>query len=190
VAPINPHSPAPKDQELWNEAYDRLWNYLHTFGLGDHAYRSQLALDVFQRARELHREDPSRAPATYIMEQTQKRLADWLATNLGEADAAPSHLLVNGTIALLLSRVYRTAPTSFLANPLPEELRHALRETLLVTGPDLTISSMTPRHLDYGPMLQIARQTWHRWEAKEVVIALLFWAGVYTVFYWWLSPVL
>jgi hypothetical protein len=121
------------------------------------------------------------------MAQAQKRLADWLAANLGEAHRSPSHVLATGYIALLLSQVYRTAPTSFLANPLPEELRQALRETLLVTGPDLNISSMTPRHLDYGPMLQIARQTWHRWDAKELVIALLFWAGVYTVFYWWLS---
>ena len=59
-----------------------------------------------------------------------------------------------------------------------------------MTGPDLNVSSMTPRHLDYGPMLDFARQTWHRWDAKEFFIALAFWAGVYTVFYWWLSEVL
>ena len=69
-------------------------------------------------------------------------------------------------------------------------MRQALRETLLVTGPDLNVSSMTPRHLDYGPMLQFARQTWHLWNAKEFFIALVFWAGIYCVFYWWLSQTL
>ena len=174
-------------QEAWNEAYDRLVNFLNTFALSDHAHVSQLALNLLHQARDLHRRDSSRAPVTQTMAHAQKRLADWLAANLGEEHKSPSHVLATGYIALLLSQVHQTAPTSVLASPLPEELRQALRETLLVTGPDLNISSMTPRHLDYGPMLQIARQTWHRWDAKELIIALLFWTGVYTVFYWWLS---
>jgi len=61
---------------------------------------------------------------------------------------------------------------------------------LLVPGPDLKVSSMTPRHLDYGPMLHFARQTWHRWSSREILIAMLFWVGVYFVFYWWLSDLL
>jgi hypothetical protein len=183
-------SPPPNDQEAWNEAYDRLLSFLNTFALRDHAYVSQLALNLLHQARELHRQDPTRDPTTQTMEKAQKCLADWLATNLEEEDTSPSHILATGYVALLLTQVYRKAPTSFLASPLPEEHRQALRETLLVTGPDLHISSMTPRHLDYGPMLQFARHTWHHWDAKEFVVALLFWAGVYTVFYWWLSQLL
>ena len=60
---------------------------------------------------------PSREPITRTMEQAQKRLAEWLATNLGEENKSPSHILATGYIALLLSQVYRTAPTSFLATP-------------------------------------------------------------------------
>jgi hypothetical protein len=178
---------ASRDQQAWNEAYDRLVNFLHTFELGDHVYVSQVAVDLLRQAREAHLRDSSRDATTRTIELAQKRLADWLAVNLGEEDRSPSHILATGYIALLLSQAYRTAPTAFLANPLPEELRHALRETLIVTGPDLNISSMTPRHLDYGPMLQFARQTWHLWEAREIIVAVIFWAGVYSVFYWWLS---
>ena len=185
------HPPmARDDRDAWNEAYDRLVNFLHTFALGDHTYVAQLALTLLHQAQDLHRQDPSRDPTIQTMEQAQKCLADWLATNLEQKDTSPSHILATGYIALLLTQVYRTAPTSFLASPLPEELRQALRETLLVTGPDLNVSSMTPRHLDYGPMLHFARQTWHRLDAKEFAIALLFWAGIYTVFYWWLSQLL
>ncbi len=182
--------PSSSDQQAWNEAYNRLIHFLDTFALGDRACVSRLALGILDQARELHRQDPSRDPIPLTMELAQHRLADWLAVNLEQEDESPSHLLAAGYIALLLSRVYRTAPASFLAGPLPEELRQALRETLVVTGPDLNISSMTPRHLDYGPMLHIARQTWHRWEGRSIFAALLFWAAVYSVLYWWLSELL
>jgi hypothetical protein len=124
------------------------------------------------------------------MEEAQKRMIDWLATNLGDENRAPSHILTSGYIAMLLSQVNHNAPTSFLASSLPQEMRHALRETLIVTGPDLNISSMSPRHLDYGPMLQIARQTWHRFDAREIAVAVVFWTCVYALSYWCLSSVL
>ena len=82
------------------------------------------------------------------------------------------------------------ASGAFLASPVPEEMRQALRESLISTGPDLNVSSMTPRHLDFGPMLEIARQTWHRWSPKEFLVALIFWGAVYSFFYWWLSQIL
>jgi hypothetical protein len=179
-----------EDQDAWNEAYDRLLNFLNTFALGDHAYVSQVALDVIARARDLHRENPAQDPTIQTMEYAQKRLAGWLAANLEHESQSPSHILATGYIALLLSRLYRNAPDAFLAVPLPDHLKQSLHQTLLVTGPDLNVSSMTPRHLDYGPMLQFARQTWHRWDGKELSLALLFWGGIYVVLYWWLSQLL
>ena len=184
------HPSSVQEREAWNEAYDRLVNFLRAFHLSDHAYVTKTALDLFQDAQKAHRADPSRDPATHTMEQAHQHLTEWLATNLGDQDRRPSHILSSGYIALLLSQVYRTAPTSFLENPLPEELRQALRESLIVTGPDLNVSSMSPRHLDFGPMLQIARQTWHRLDAKELLIAILFWGLIYAVAYWWLSQMI
>ena len=181
-------TPARNENEAWNEAYDRVSDFLSTLALGDRAYVSKVALDIVQTARQAHTKDPARDPVTLTMAEAQRRLVDWLATNLGDDDRAPSHILTTGYIAMLLSQVNRTAPTSFLAASLPEELRQALRETLIQTGPDLNVSSMSPRRLDYGPMLAIAQQTWHRWSAKEIVMALLFWTAIYLLFYWWLSP--
>jgi hypothetical protein len=175
------------DKQAWNDAYDRLVAYLRTFELGDHAYVSRLALDILQQAQEAHRADGTQDPTKLTLGLAQKKITEWLATNLAPQETSPSHVLPSGYVALLLSRAYRTAPDSFLATPLPEELRQALRESLLVTGPDLNVSSMTPRRLDYGPMLQFARQTWHRVSAKEFFIAVVFWFAVYIVFYWWLS---
>jgi hypothetical protein len=176
--------------QAWNDAYDRLELYLRTFDIADHAHASRLALDILQQAREAHAKEPSRLPTELTLSLAQRKIAEWLANNLPQADLSPSNLLSAGCIAILISRVNRNVPSTFLAAPVPEELRQALRESLVVTGPDLNVSSMTPRHLDYGPMLQFARQTWHRIDPKEFIIAIAFWGAVYAVFYWWLSQTL
>jgi len=178
------------EQAAWNQAHDRLRDFLNAFALGDHAQVSRLTLKLLDQAREQHRQDPSRDPVSLAMAQAQKLVQEWFAANLEMRDQAPSELLASGCVALFLSRAFRSAPERFLTAPLPENLKESVHQTLLVTGPDLKISSMTPRHLDYGPMLDLARRTWHRWNPREIVIALIFWAGVYFVFYWWLSEAL
>jgi hypothetical protein len=174
----------------WHDAYDRLVLYLRTLDLDDHAYVSRLALEILQQAKDRHAAGDARDPTTLTLAQAHQRIAQWLAANLPEHDDAANEILPTGYIAMLLSRAYRNAPTSFLATPVPEELRQALHESLVVTGPDLNVSSMTPRHLDYGPMLDLARQTWHRWDTKSFAAAVLFWLGVYFICYWCLSEYL
>jgi len=176
--------------QAWNDAYDRLAAYLRTYDLADHAHVARVALDLLQQAKDSHAKDSSQEPTALTLGLAQKKITEWLAFNLPQADLSRSNLLSAGCIAILLSGAYRTAPGSFLASPVPEEMRQALRESLISTGPDLNVSSMTPRHLDYGPMLQFARQTWHRIDIKELVIAVAFWAAVFAIFHWWLSQAL
>jgi hypothetical protein len=176
--------------EAWNQAHERLSRYLETFALGDHAAVSRLTLRLLDESRALHRTNPSAEPVTVAMRHAQAELNRWLAVNLNEEDQADSQVLASGYIALLLSRLSQTQPDAFLASPLPEPIRDSLQQTLLVTGPDLTVSSMTPRRFDYGPMLDLARQTWHRWDTKTFAAAILFWGGVYGICYWCISEYL
>ncbi len=124
----------PNDQ-AWNDAYDRLVIYLRTYDLADHAHVARVALDILQQAKDAHARDPSREPTTLTLGLAQKKIAEWLAYNLPQADLSRSNLLSAGCIAILLSRAYRTAPGAFLATPVPEEMRQALRESLISTGP-------------------------------------------------------
>jgi hypothetical protein len=180
----------PAETSAWNEAHERLREYLETFAVGDHVHLQRLTLQLVDEARELHRANPAQSPTAITLRHAQARLARWLAGTLtGEASPSPQ-ALTTGTVALLLSRLPQTQPEVFLSEALPMEAREALRRTLLVTGPDLTVSSMTPRHLDYGPMLDLARQTWHRWDTKSFATAVLFWLGVYAICYWCLSEYL
>ena len=53
------------EAEAWNQAYDRLLNFLRTFQLGEHAHVSEVALTIFRQAKEAHRDGiPSRDPTT------------------------------------------------------------------------------------------------------------------------------
>ena len=180
----------PAETEAWNQAHARVHAYLETFALGDQVLLERLALRLLDEARELHRMDPSLNPTTITLRHAQSMLSRWLAGTLtGEAAPSPQ-ALTSGTVALLLSRMPQRQPEYFLRDELPLEAREDLRRTLVVTGPDLTVSSMTPRHLDYGPMLDFARQTWHRWDTRTLGAALLFWLGVYGILYWCLSEYL
>ena len=179
-----------EEQNAWNEAHERLTCYLETFALGDHVQVSRLALRLLDEARTLSRNEPAADPTALTMRHAQGELSRWLAANLALQNDSPSQILASGYTALLLSRLSQTQPGAFLASPLPEETRHSLQQTLVVTGPDLTVSSMTPRRFDYGPMLGLARQTWHRWDAKTFATAILFWLGVYAICYWCLSEYL
>ena len=46
------------EQAAWNQAHDRLQDFLNTFALGDHAQVSRLTVILLNEARELHRQDP------------------------------------------------------------------------------------------------------------------------------------
>ena len=175
---------------VWNQAHARLRHYLGTFALGDQVRLERLTLQLLDEARNQHQADPALDPTTITLRHAQATLSRWLAGTLtGEAEPSPQ-ALTSGTVALLLSRLPQRQPEFFLRDELPLEAREDLRRTLVVTGPDLTVSSMTPRHLDYGPMLDFARQTWHRWDTKTLGAAMLFWLGVYGIAYWWLSEYL
>ena len=178
------------DLLAWNQAHERLRRYLKTFALADRVLLERLALRLLDQARELRRADPGPPPTTITLRHAQAELARWLAASLtGEPNPSPQ-ALTSGTVALLLSRVAQEQPGAFLGGELPPETRESLRHTLVVTGPDLTISSMTPRHLDYGPLLDLARQTWHRWDTRTFLTAILFWLGVYGICYWFFSEYL
>jgi hypothetical protein len=176
-----------EELQAWNEAHERLTRYLETFALGDEVQVSRLVLRLLDEARSKHRDEPGATPVAVTMRHAQEELSRWLATNLNQQNDSSSQILASGYTALLLSRLSQNEPGAFLASPLPEDVRRSLQQTLVVTGPDLTVSSMTPRHFDYGPMLDLARQTWHRWDAKSFGAALLFWLGVYGICYWCLS---
>jgi len=176
--------------EAWNQAHERLRLYLETYAVGDQVLVERLALKLLDEARELQRAHPAVDPTTTTLRHAQAQVGRWLSSTLtGEREPSPQ-TLTNGTVALLLSRLAQEQPQFFLGAELPVSARETLRRTLVVTGPDLTVSSMTPRHLDYGPMLDFARQTWHRYDAKSFATAIVFWLGVYGICYWFLSEYL
>ena len=189
MASINPISSITtcNDSVAWNQAHDRLQNFFNTFALGDRSQVSRLTLKILDQAREISRQDNSRDPNILVMALTHGLLAEWLEINLECEGRSPQQIFASGYLAMFLSKTFRTAPQAFLVAPLPDDLRRAIREVMVVTGPDLDISSMTSRPVDYGPMRDLANNTWHQWNSRSIFIAALCWAAVYFVVYFWIT---
>jgi len=179
-----------EERLAWNQAHDRTFHFLNAFAIEDRSHLFRMVLDLLKQAREKQRQNPEIDPTSLAIGLTRQEIASWLAANLGESEDSPSEVLRKGYVALLLSPMFRGDSSIFLRSQLPPDFQSSLRHALLVTGPDLDVSSMTPRPLDYGPMLGLARETWHRWDKKTVVTALLLWSGIYLVLYEWLSQFL
>ncbi|MDE1169870.1 MAG: hypothetical protein PW734_01465 [Verrucomicrobium sp.] len=176
-------SPSAANQEAWNEAHRRLVDYLDSFAWADARRVAQMALEIGADAQSLHAAEPARDPVSVTMGLAQERVAAWLAAGLG--DASPER---HGTacLPLLLSGIPQRQPAAFLAEPPSEAVRQAMQKPLLMVGPDLAISSMTPRHLDYGALRGLASQTWHRWEPREALVAVLLWTTIGILLYHWI----
>jgi len=187
-------TPATSVQEqerlAWNRAHERIFRFLEAFAIEDRPQVFRLVLDLLDEARERHRRNPEADPTSLALGLTLDEIASWLAANLGEAEGGSFEVLRRGYLALLLSPAFRANRSLFLDSAPPPDFRQSLRHALLVTGPDLDVSSMTPRPLDYGPMLGLARETWHRWDKKALATAVLLWSGIYLVLYEWLSQFL
>ncbi|HEY8966311.1 MAG TPA: hypothetical protein VIM58_07705 [Candidatus Methylacidiphilales bacterium] len=175
------NAPAPSDPEAWNRAHARVLAYLGAFGLADRLRTARLALEIVDEAKA---RPPGASPTEAAMGIARERVARWLSGNLGGEGTDAAY--AEGCLALLLSGVPETAPEAFLVPDPGESVRTALRTPLVVVGPDLEVSSMTPRRIDYGPIQNLAHQTWQRWDPKEVAAALLLWASVFFVLHHWI----
>ena len=180
---MNGNAPSPRD---WNRAYERLLQFLGSFGLGDQRRIARLALEIIEEAEGRQIPDGSPDPTVLTQEIARRRLAEWFARTLDREGRPDSEILEAGYLALLLSEIPEKTPQSFLVSPPTEETVRAMQGTLLVTGPDLTVSSMTPRRLDYGPLENLAQKTWQRWDPKEILAAFLLWTAIFFVLYRWL----
>jgi len=82
----------------------------------------------------------------------------------------------DGRVALLLCDASERWPYAILsAGELPPDLVRAMRESMLVAGPNLEINSMVPREIDYGWFPEIAGDTLEQLERHPFLKAIVVW---------------
>ena len=175
---LKPFVPKWGSPEEWNEAYEKVENYLRACRINSRLHRARLIHRVLQRV-SAHGPDPrGEVLSTAAIRETQVMMEAWFARMLKPAaEDEGRYSLVDGRVALLLCDGSDRWPYAFLTtDDLPPDLVKEMRESMLVAGPNLEISNMVPRAIDYGWFPEIAGDTIDSLGRRPLLQALVAWA--------------
>ncbi len=147
---MKPFFPTTGSEAEWNAAFYRLEDYFRALRIVNKVHQSQVILRILASAAARHARDPGQNPTALAMEEARATMEQWFAEVLGRRQC----LSVIGLISLLAVDAPTRWPLAFPCDDIPAELRQALRESDVRAGPDLMTSSMTPRPIDVGALLE------------------------------------
>jgi hypothetical protein len=146
---MNSFIPKTGAEADWNAAYYRLEDYFRALRLTNKVHQSQMVLHIIQAAAARHALAPEQNPTVLAMEEAQNATNRWFGMILGHRD----RMAVTGLISFLAVDAPARWPATLLSENVPTDLAAALRESDVRAGPDLQVSSMVPRPIDVGPLL-------------------------------------
>lgn len=163
----------------WDEAFLRVESYLRAHQIESRLVLNRLAVEIIRAARAAA-ETPAGAgldPVALAMGEAERRTAAWFARVLGDAaDPDDERLGTRGRIALVMADVPARWPQHFLAaTPPPPELVESMRAAYLEAGPELELTRMVPRPLDFGPIANVADEAWKTFARWPILRAILGW---------------
>ena len=195
----------PTSAAEWDEAFEKVENYLRACRVASRLHRARLTAMVLQRAIE-HRaaafpslgksmvagfqalENPP-AVATLAIEEARELIALWLANLLPTHTTERPFTLAEGFLALYLCDAPMRWPGAFL-NPqqAPPDFADTLHARLVKTGPELEVSSMVPRPMDFGLLPDLAGSAMDTFDRLPILRTLLAWvlfAAALIVLFWY-----
>lgn len=173
-----PGSFRPKTGSLdaWNAAYVRVEDYLRAHRIHNRLHQSRLIQRILERAARRHEKQPAIAPTTLAAEETEELMDEWFADALDERGQPHERIAIDGRVALLLCDGPEKWPYAFLEEErVPREITEAMRDSSIKAGPDLAVSSMVPRTIDFGRMTEVAGDTLERIERWPIMRTLILW---------------
>ena len=184
---MSPNPPAPAGlpyafqpktgtMESWNAAYVRVEDYLRAHRIHNRLHQSRLIQRILEEAARRHEARPAIEPTTIASEVTEEMMDGWFARIFERSGEQPGRLAVEGRVALLLCDGPERWPYALLDQERsPPDLVAAMRSSSLEAGPDLAVSSMVPRPLDFGRITAAAGETFERFERWPAMRTLLLW---------------
>jgi hypothetical protein len=173
---IKPFVPTWGSPEEWNEAYEKVENYLRACRINSRLHRARLIHRILQRVAERGLVPDGEPLSTAAIRETQGMMEEWFARLPQPTAEGGRYSLVDGRVALLPCDGPDRWPYAFLAaNAPPPDLVKEMRESLLVAGPNLEISNMVPRAIDYGWFPGIAGNTLDSLGRRPFLQALVAW---------------
>jgi len=168
--------PRTGTMESWNAAYVRVEDYLRAHRIHNRLHQSRLIQKVLERAARRHEARPALDPTTLAAEETEALMDAWFAEVLDEKGQPHDRLAIDGRVSLLLCDGPERWPYAFLDDEnIPDDFTRAMRSSNLEAGPDLAVSSMVPRPIDFGRITGAAGETFERFEKWPALRILLLW---------------
>jgi hypothetical protein len=142
-------APSTGSEQEWNAAFYRVEDYLRALRVADKVRQSQLVLQILEATAVRHAAEPALNPTALAMEEARARVEQWFEAILGRR----GQTVVAGLIALLVLDAPTKWSATLLSEEVPVEFQKAMRESEVRAGPDLRVSSMTPRPIDVRPII-------------------------------------
>jgi len=168
-------------REEWDEAAARLLAFFSVLELGGAEHRTRLSIRILDEARRRQALTPTLAPVEAAMDVAAESLEHWFGEALADSRIPPGKRMAAGLFAWRVTGAAARWPDAVLSGDPPAELKTILSSVSTSTGPDLAISSMTPREMDYGAMEVIAQETWHQFAWTPLLGAAALWTGIFFV---------
>ncbi len=169
----------PARAEEWNDAYEKVENYLRACRVGSHLQRARLIALILQRVYDRTQSDPTvedRSLPELAIVEVRDRIAEWLSHYLPPRADGRLLNLGEGMLAIYLCDGPTRWPYAFLdSQRMPPEFAEALSARVVRAGPDLAVSSMVPRDMDLGMMPEFVGSAMETFEAVPILKTLLAW---------------
>lgn len=196
--PVIPDTP----DHAWDEAFSRVESYLRAHQIDSRLVLNRLAFEIISTARTAAARAGASANAnvgadaisnsdavSLAMREAERRTMAWFRDVLGDAvDPEDERLGTRGRIALVLADVPARWPGHFLsATRPPAELVEAMRAAYIEAGPELELTRMVPRPMDFGPIANVADEAWKtfaRWPLLRAIIGWLLFIGLLAALWW------
>jgi hypothetical protein len=132
---------------------------------------------------------PPEPLATLVIEETNRLLNEWFTRIMDlPAGTDTNFTAADGRVALFLCDGPLRWPYAFMATQqIPEELKTAMRSSLMRAGPELQISNMVPRPIDLGMIPAFAddaMDTLNRMPVIKAFIGWLIFLTILTYLFW------
>ena len=168
----------------WDEALSRLMSFLAALHIGGVEHRTRVAMGIIDQAKQRHAENAGLSPVELTMVIALHDLEEWFSLALENVEIPRPRRVAAGIVGLRVTEVVNRWPDAVLGGPPSSALKATLARVSFRTGPDLAVSSMTPRMMDYGAMETIAQETWHRFEWAPLLRAAALWTAIFFAVLW------
>ncbi len=188
--PIEPFIPTWGTPAEWNSAYEKLESYLRAHEVDSQLHRARLITTILHSISCRGQDQTQDKPIpTLAIEEATRLVQDWFSRIMDfPANKDSSFTTSDGCVALFLCDGPLRWPHAFMdPDRIPEDLKNAMRKSLMRAGPELQISNMVPRPIDLGLIHEFADDAMDALNRKPIIKVMVGWLiflAILTFLFW------